>query len=274
MPNIPQIDAEFSDLRSAQKALVYGLPDLPLLSDRIPIFCERFSLSLSDFQKHDGPSRDSLEFWKSGNKAPQKSSLDMLWRAAKKVLVSLKFEAAIAALAADWLIRGSPTNKEAPKRTEQKPENLPKPSQAESSPSDNPLPPYTDEEYAEIKAKKLWGQIDPARLVGRGTVLLMGRHGASAVAEPLDYLPDGQVSEALQSGRRVVCRAIRDVCVEDVMIGEGLLFTIGLTNWSELFLSDPAFREHVERVKSPSLAQAIEAERLVISPCRSKLTSS
>jgi hypothetical protein len=34
-------------------------------------------------------------------------------------------------------------------------------------------PTYTDEEYAEIKAKGLWGEVDLEKLAGRGTVVAM-----------------------------------------------------------------------------------------------------
>lgn len=122
---------------------------------------------------------------------------------------------------------------------------------------------YTDEEYAEIKAKKLWGKIDPRRLAGRGTVVLLERDGPMTVPEPLAYLPD-DIPDAIRTGRRVVCRSRRRVFVEGAQIEGGQLFTLDLEDWSELSLSDGSFGDCVERIKKPTLAQIREAEKLHI----------
>ena len=126
-----------------------------------------------------------------------------------------------------------------------------------------PLP-YTDEEYIEIKSKNLWHKVDPFRLTGRGKVLAITHDGPVSPPVPLPNLVQAEVSEAIKSGERVVCKANRDIEVEQVAIGQGQFFTLGVTHWTELCLTNPRFLIVVTHLANPTKSQVLEAESLPI----------
>lgn len=124
--------------------------------------------------------------------------------------------------------------------------------------------PYTDEEYIAIKEQNLWHKVDPFRLAGRGRVLAITSDGPASPPVPLPAFADGEISESVRLGERVVCKAQRDIEVEDMAIGQGQLFTLGVTHWTELCLANPRFSSAVDRITAPTKSQALEAERLPV----------
>ena len=96
--------ADFRTLKSAQKAIIDGLPPGLAFAQRLPLFCDVFDVPWDSFQVEGGPSSDALGAWRTGA-IPRPSQEDKLEASAKKVLMKRKgFHAKDAEQAAKWLL--------------------------------------------------------------------------------------------------------------------------------------------------------------------------
>ena len=164
MPSSHLEEANFQTVEMALEPLIYGLPGVPVLNERLPIFYKVFRAGHSDMK---GVSREFLRNVQLGNlRSLRRSSIEKLEQAAKGVVEKRGASAEVALQAAKWLSRGSPPKRKASNVAEPKPEEPPKPLQRlSSSPVSVPLlRPLEDLSEAEEKFRKRLRKhgLDPA----------------------------------------------------------------------------------------------------------------